>query len=364
MAWISKVSANIFKKHGCGCWMASYRLYVCFALELCASMHRSSTLTLPTGPCSPILDLQDVFLTSLAYVTEHVLPIMTQPLLLADAYTSAYEHGTCSKHPLSRGCHRFDWVATGGVVSVHALSGLFLLITKHNLDYPRYFDKLYALISPETTHAKYRSKFFNLLEASLNTAHLPSYLVASFVKRMGRVAVLSPPPAAVFLVSLGYNILKAHPACVPLIHRDLKVDKEADMKQWVAELMEESGRRWAADAPRGGKDDFKVIPIAKESNFRQDRPATESVAQWVAELLGTSASRDYVAPATAAADGGAGERKESLEEAADEEGVLEAAVQRGLDVYKDDVKPAKSRALHSSLWELSVGHHPLMLCTF
>ena len=101
----------------------------------------------------------------LVHLPDHVLPYLNQPLLLADFLSDAY--------------------SAGGQSGVLALQSLFLLITKHNFDYPEFYDKLYILLSDETllVREKYRSRFFHLLELFLSSSHLPVYLIAAFAKR-------------------------------------------------------------------------------------------------------------------------------------------------------------------------------------
>jgi len=55
----------------------------------------------------------------------------------------------------------------GGVISVMALSGLFVLMTKHGLEYPNFYEKLYALLNSAIFMAKYRAKFFQVSSGSL-----------------------------------------------------------------------------------------------------------------------------------------------------------------------------------------------------
>lgn len=50
----------------------------------------------------------------------------------------------------------------GGVVSVMSLSGLFILMTEHGLEYPNFYTKLYALMTPDIFMAKYRARFFQV----------------------------------------------------------------------------------------------------------------------------------------------------------------------------------------------------------
>ncbi|KAL8795591.1 MAG: hypothetical protein Q9195_002012 [Heterodermia aff. obscurata] len=107
----------------------------------------------------------------------------------------------------------------GGSMSLMALSGLFDLIQRKNLDYPRFYHKLYSMLDYELMHSKHRSRFFRLLETFLSSTHLPAALVASFVKRLSRLALNSPPAAIVAIVPLVYNLLKSHPMCTFMIHR-------------------------------------------------------------------------------------------------------------------------------------------------
>ena len=111
----------------------------------------------------------------------------------------------------------------GGSTSLMALSGLFNLIQRKNLDYPRFYEKLYSMLDYDLMHSKHRSRFFRLLETFLSSTHLPAALVASFVKRLSRLSLNSPPAAIVVIVPLIYNLLKSHPMCTVMIHRVAQV---------------------------------------------------------------------------------------------------------------------------------------------
>lgn len=50
----------------------------------------------------------------------------------------------------------------GGVISVMALSSLYILITQHGLEYPNFYEKLYVLLEPSIFMAKHRGKFFQV----------------------------------------------------------------------------------------------------------------------------------------------------------------------------------------------------------
>lgn len=115
----------------------------------------------------------------------------------------------------------------GGTISLLALSGLFYLIQEKNLDYPEFYPKLYTLLDADLLHSKHRSRFFRLLDTFLSSSHLPAALVASFIKRLSRLALNAPPAAIVVIVPWIYNLLKSHPACTFMIHRATP-DKETE----------------------------------------------------------------------------------------------------------------------------------------
>jgi U3 small nucleolar RNA-associated protein 19 len=119
----------------------------------------------------------------------------------------------------------------GGSMSLVALSGLFYLIQKRNLDYPQFYTKLYGLLDAQILHSKHRSRFLRLLDTFLASTHLPAVLVASFIKRLSRLCLYSPPSGIVIIVPLIYNLLKEHPACTFMIHRETpELERKMRMK--------------------------------------------------------------------------------------------------------------------------------------
>jgi hypothetical protein len=50
-----------------------------------------------------------------------------------------------------------------------ALSGLFILMTQHGLDYPKFYEKLYALLTPAVFMAKHRSVFLQVSGKGMTT---------------------------------------------------------------------------------------------------------------------------------------------------------------------------------------------------
>jgi U3 small nucleolar RNA-associated protein 19 len=136
-----------------------------------------------------------------------VLPNMAHPVMLMDFLTESYDKGalplslSCSSTFCFRSCVYLSSVffltrfprGAGGVVSMLALNALFVLITRHNLDYPSFYAKLYALLTPDVLASKYRARFFRLLQLFMTSTHLPAYTVAAFAKRLARLALRAAP---------------------------------------------------------------------------------------------------------------------------------------------------------------------------
>ncbi|KAL2757416.1 hypothetical protein ACRALDRAFT_1068012 [Sodiomyces alcalophilus JCM 7366] len=139
---------------------------------------------------------------TLEVMSTDIAPWFLRPELLADFLTDSYN--------------------TGGSMSLLALSGVFYLIKERNLDYPSFYTKLYSLLDRDILHSKHRSRFFRLMDTFLASTHLPALLVASFIKRLARLALNAPPAAVVFIVPWTYNILKRHPTCTFMLHRELR----------------------------------------------------------------------------------------------------------------------------------------------
>eukprot|EP01138_Halocafeteria_seosinensis_P011938 gb/GECG01012201.1/.p1 GENE.gb/GECG01012201.1/~~gb/GECG01012201.1/.p1 ORF type:complete len:747 (+),score=100.20 gb/GECG01012201.1/:1-2241(+) len=142
---------------------------------------------------------QRVYRRVLLVISTDIAPNMANPLLLSDFLTNAYE--------------------VGNATSLLALSGLWYLIQSHGFEYPQFYPKLYRLLTPENVRAKYRVRFYKMLNLFMSAATLPAYLVASFAKRMARLALISPPSFSTFAIPFIYNLLKRHPACSHMVHK-------------------------------------------------------------------------------------------------------------------------------------------------
>lgn len=147
-----------------------------------------------------IVDSKDQRKRVLDVMSKVIAPWFVRPEMLADFLTGCYD--------------------AGGAMSLLALSGVFYLIQERNLDYPSFYPKLYSLLDRDILHSKHRSRFFRLLDTFLDSTHLPAAMVASFVKRLSRLTLNAPPGAIVFVTPWIYNLLKRHPSCTFMIHRE------------------------------------------------------------------------------------------------------------------------------------------------
>ncbi|KAI8138044.1 CBF/Mak21 family-domain-containing protein [Fennellomyces sp. T-0311] len=151
---------------------------------------------------------EEIYKKTLLMLHRRILPHLKEPRFLMDFLTDSYN--------------------VGGAISLLALNGLFVLITEYNLDYPDFYHKLYTLLDRDVMHVKYRSRFFRLLDIFLSSTLLPANLVAAFIKRLARLSLNAPPAASVIIVPFIYNLLRRHPSCMKMIHRNDTVGEKQD----------------------------------------------------------------------------------------------------------------------------------------
>jgi len=139
----------------------------------------------------------DQYKRVLTILHDKVLPFLPRPLLLTDFLLSSYN--------------------VGGSISLLALSGVFTLISKHNLEYPEFYTKLYQLFTPEVLHVKYMARFFHLADIFLTSTHLPAYLVAAFTKRLARLCLTAPSTSIPMAIRFIHNLMFRHPGLAKMI---------------------------------------------------------------------------------------------------------------------------------------------------
>nr|CAG4638409.1 EOG090X04ZD [Cyclestheria hislopi] len=134
----------------------------------------------------------------LILLPEKVMPHLEKPLLLTDFLMDSYN--------------------IGGAVSLLALHGVFLLMQNHNLEYPDFYTKLYALLEPSVLFVKYRARFFYLCDLFMTSTHVPEYIAAAFIKRMARLSLTAPANVVVLLLHFIGNLIMRHRGLLRLVH--------------------------------------------------------------------------------------------------------------------------------------------------
>ena len=290
-------------------------------------------------------------------VPRRVLPLLSNPILLADFFLNAFAISKQISHRIS------------------ALSGLFFLLTKHRLGDPElvmrresllnnssssssssssaaeaaaeagahFYQQLYRLLTPAAFAARLRSRFLRLLNIALRSDMLPTCLIACFIKKCCRVACIVSPAASLSLQALAASLLhKYFNTCKPLV----------SIPSHVAATLRISGDAF----------DYCSAKIRKKQNAHT-APAAAAAA---AAAAGSAA---------AAGEGAAGWRREGggglssfssgeedddelLEEEEEENAVLRlaaAATPARLRVNtKKDITPLARKEAKISLWEISL----------
>lgn len=107
-----------------------------------------------------------------------------------------------------------------------ALDSIFLLMTQHDLDYPKFFDSLLSLITPAVMQARYRARLFRIIDMCLRSTHLSTALVARFIKRLCRTVLFCPPAAGIFALTMSQKLIERNAECKALIKQSPPYEAE------------------------------------------------------------------------------------------------------------------------------------------
>ncbi|CAD6581026.1 MAG: hypothetical protein ASARMPRED_000394 [Alectoria sarmentosa] len=162
----------------------------------------------------------------------------------------------------------------GGSTSLLALAGLFYLIQRKNLDYSQFYHKLYSLLDSNILHSKHRSGIFRLLDTLLASTHLPAALVASFIKRLARLTLFAPPSGIVATVPWIYNLLKSHPSCTFMIHKNGETDH--DKETWGDPFRQDESDPMETDALESSLWEIQML----QSHYH---PSVATIAKIISE---------------------------------------------------------------------------------
>ncbi|CAI4230521.1 unnamed protein product [Auanema sp. JU1783] len=142
-----------------------------------------------------------VLVNMIPYITDKVLNSLKEPHKTSDFFFRIFEKGD--------------------VLSILSLGAIFRLMTKHNFDYPNFYDQVYSLTKPFVLYMKQKFKFIELLNIFLSSTHLPTYVVAGFAKRLSRCLLYAPLDAQEPILGLIKNLIIRHISILPLMHREV-----------------------------------------------------------------------------------------------------------------------------------------------
>ncbi|KRZ23720.1 Nitric oxide-associated protein 1 [Trichinella pseudospiralis] len=135
----------------------------------------------------------------LLWIDKHVLPVVDCPLYFTDFVISSF--------------------AMGFPLNAAALGSLKHLILSCNISYPKLYAAMYNLLQPEIFKLSFRLHFYSVLDTFMHSTHLPTYLVAAFIKKLSRLSLRAPLDSCIILLGLIRNWLIRHPACQFLANR-------------------------------------------------------------------------------------------------------------------------------------------------
>jgi len=116
---------------------------------------------------------------------------------------------------------------------IFALSTLFILLTKYKLDYDKYYELLYKLISIKLNNltifdSKYKNRIFKILELSLKSSQIPLIIICSFIKKLSRISLISNDSNIISIITLIILIIQNHPKTIGMLMYKRKVKKEKE----------------------------------------------------------------------------------------------------------------------------------------
>lgn len=131
---------------------------------------------------------QDIYKRVLGLLHGRVIPRLAEPLLLADFLTHALD--------------------AGGLTGMLALNGLFLLVTRHGLEYPQFYERLYSLLKPNAFGAKHRQQFFQMMDIFLASGASYQRACASrtSLQRCWHLAASSDVPSLCYAMSAKHSL--------------------------------------------------------------------------------------------------------------------------------------------------------------
>ncbi|GAB1604601.1 nucleolar complex protein 4 homolog B-like [Argonauta hians] len=150
---------------------------------------------------------------------------------------------SCLERPLQLSDFLFNSFKTGGSISLLSLNGIFILMQKHNLNYPEFYKQLYSLLDPSVFHMKHGANFLSNINLFLSSKYIPAYMLAAFIKKLSRMSLYAPTHSLVSTIPIIYNLINRQSVCRVLINKtegqieyssDPFIGGEADLEKCCA----------------------------------------------------------------------------------------------------------------------------------
>ncbi|KAK9173640.1 CBF/Mak21 family protein [Cryptosporidium meleagridis] len=184
---------------------------------------------------------------ALEYVSEHVIPIISNPLELADIFKNCFDGISNKINPM-------DKLA----ISVISLNGLFYLIVNNRLNEglnlnneseenisSGYYRRLYELLCPPVFSLKVRAKFLKLLSISLFSPLIPMTVLSCFIKKLIRISLFTSINNTVWIIALVNSIIKKHRN---ILFPVLSLNESDEIYEHVNKILENTkGELWSYD---------------------------------------------------------------------------------------------------------------------
>lgn len=227
-----------------------------------------------------------------------------------------------------------------------ALNGIFTLVTRHGLEYPHFYARLYALLQAPVFRAKYRARFLQLADIFLSSGMVPAYTAAAFIKKFARLALTAPPAGAIIAIAFIHNLLRRHPSCSVLLNKPLAVQSAVAKAAAPLQLTDSRIEAATPAAASMAATTQNGLPHTMTNGHSKGTHNDES-----SDASKSQASEDDSSDAEApdgAADNAAHGVSLQIQEAS-----TGGEVGVGQDIFDEhEPDPAKCRAIESSLWEL------------
>ncbi|XP_063545827.1 nucleolar complex protein 4 homolog [Cydia strobilella] len=151
---------------------------------------------------------------ALVVLVDRIMPYLTKPVLVTDFL-----------------CDSLD---CGSAIGMIALRGVMELVIEHDIDFPDIYDRLYGMFEPDMFATRSKRRLIHITDVFLSSTRVPETIIASFAKRLARLALVASPEDAQELLRLIANMVYRHPG----LKRMLKNDQPAILPQDPFEMEE------------------------------------------------------------------------------------------------------------------------------